>query len=162
MELIILCTTTFIAAGLTLLSGFGLGTLLLPVFVIFFPVDLAISMTAVVHFFNNILKLMLLGSHADTSVVVRFGVPAILAAFVGAWVLTRQPYYYGLAGRDDQSAVAWRHSSTFYVRDRRRSCPWHGRQTVMIARPPYGPHIVRCEGNGNLHDPYYDGGPHKD
>ena len=89
MELIILCTTTFIAAGLTLLSGFGLGTLLLPVFVIFFPVDLAISMTAVVHFFNNILKLMLLGSHADTSVVVRFGVPAILAAFVGAWVLTR-------------------------------------------------------------------------
>jgi uncharacterized protein len=32
---------------------------------------------------------MLLGRHADRHVVLLFGVPAILAAFLGAWVLGR-------------------------------------------------------------------------
>ena len=87
MEVAILCITAFLAAGLTLFSGFGLGTLLMPVFALFFPIGLAISMTAIVHLFNNILKLMLLGRYADRNVVFQFGVPAILAAFLGAWVL---------------------------------------------------------------------------
>ncbi len=87
MEATILCITAFIAAALTLFSGFGLGTLLMPVFAIFFPISLAISMTAVVHLFNNMLKLILLGRDADRYVVLRFGMPAILAAFAGAWVL---------------------------------------------------------------------------
>ncbi len=87
MEVVIVCVTTFLAAVLTLFSGFGLGTLLLPIFAIFFPITLAISMTAVVHLFNNILKLLLLGRDADRNVVLRFGVPALLAAFLGAWIL---------------------------------------------------------------------------
>lgn len=68
-------------------SGFGLGTLLMPVFALFFPIEAAIALTAIVHLFNNLLKLMLLGRYADRYVVLQFGVPAILAAFVGAWVL---------------------------------------------------------------------------
>jgi uncharacterized membrane protein YfcA len=43
-----------IAASLvTLISGFGLGTLLLPVFALFFPVEVAILLTAVVHLLNR-------------------------------------------------------------------------------------------------------------
>ena len=37
------------AAGLTLYSGFGLGTLLLPVFALFYPVEVAVAATAMVH-----------------------------------------------------------------------------------------------------------------
>ena len=76
-------------SGLTLLSGFGLGTLLLPAFAVFFPVDLAVAMTAIVHFLNNLFKLVLLGKYAERSVVVAFGLPAIFAALVGAWALVR-------------------------------------------------------------------------
>lgn len=47
---------------------------------IFFPVDLAIALTGVVHFFNNIFKLVLVGRAADRQVVLRFGIPAVLAA----------------------------------------------------------------------------------
>jgi uncharacterized membrane protein YfcA len=56
---------------------------------LFFPVDVAIALTGVVHFFNNIFKIILVGRNADKSVVLRFGIPAVLAAILGAWLLTR-------------------------------------------------------------------------
>jgi hypothetical protein len=71
----------------TLFSGFGLGTLLMPAFALFFPIQSAIALTAIIHLFNNLLKLMLLGRYADRHVVLQFGMLAILAAFLGAWVL---------------------------------------------------------------------------
>lgn len=85
-----LCTS-----GLTLYSGFGLGTLLLPVFALFFPVEVAVGATAVVHGANNLFKVSLVGRHADRDLVLRFGIPAILAAFAGAaalgWVARHEP-----------------------------------------------------------------------
>ena len=76
-----------IAAGLTLYSGFGLGTLLLPVFALFFPAEMAVVATAMVHGANNVFKVSLLGRHADRGVVLKFGLPAIGAAVLGALAL---------------------------------------------------------------------------
>jgi uncharacterized protein len=87
MQYLVICLSAFIVSGLTLFSGFGLGTLLLPVMAVFFPLDLAIALTAVVHFLNNLFKLGLFWRHADKSTVLRFGLPAILAALLGARVL---------------------------------------------------------------------------
>ena len=77
----------FVAAGLTMYSGFGLGTLMLPVFSLFFPVEIAVVATALVHGANNVFKVALLGRLADWPVVIAFGVPAILAALLGAAAL---------------------------------------------------------------------------
>jgi uncharacterized protein len=87
MEFIPICITAFLASGLTLFSGFGLGTLLMPVFAIFFPLDLAIALTAVVHFLNNLFKLALMGRYANRKVVIRFGILSVLFAFAGALCL---------------------------------------------------------------------------
>lgn len=87
MEIIIISITAFLVAILTFFSGFGLGTILTPIFMIFFPVDLAIGLIGIVHFFNNIFKLILVGKNADKTVLLRFGVPAILAAILGSWLL---------------------------------------------------------------------------
>ena len=87
MEYIVICLAALVTSGLTLFSGFGLGTLLMPVFAIFFPVDVAIALTAIVHFLNNLFKLALVGRYADKDAVLRFGIPAILSAFLGAWAL---------------------------------------------------------------------------
>lgn len=91
MEIIIISIIAFLAALLTFFSGFGLGTILTPVFMLFFPVDLAIALTGVVHFLNNIFKLFLVGRNADKSVLLRFGIPAVISAFIGAWVLLNIP-----------------------------------------------------------------------
>ncbi len=87
MEIFIISFTAFITAILTFFSGFGLGTILAPVLMIFFPVELAIALTGVVHFFNNIFKLFLVGKHAHRGVLLSFGIPAVLAAIPGAWLL---------------------------------------------------------------------------
>jgi len=87
MEIVVLSIAAFVVAILTFFSGFGLGTILTPVFMIFFPVELAIALTGVVHFFNNIFKLFLVGRNADREVLLRFGVPAIIAAIIGSLIL---------------------------------------------------------------------------
>lgn len=84
LEIFIVCAVAFFASGLTLFSGFGLGTILLPAFVLFFPVDVAIALTAIVHFLNNLLKLFLWWKNADREAIVRFGATALVAAFLGA------------------------------------------------------------------------------
>lgn len=89
MEIIIICLAAFFTAILTFYSGFGLGTILAPVFAIFFPVEVAIALTGVVHFTNNVFKLILVRKNADKQVVIRFGIPAIIASFAGAWLLIK-------------------------------------------------------------------------
>ena len=76
-----------VAGGLTLFTGFGLGTLLLPAFIVFFPPEVAIAATAVAHLANSAFKVLLVGGWADRSVVVRFGVPAVVAAIAGGLLL---------------------------------------------------------------------------
>lgn len=80
----IIVITAFLASLLTLISGFGLGTLMTPVFVLFFPVDLAIALTAVVHLLNNIFKFGLLFKSIDRKIVLWFGLPGIIGAYFGA------------------------------------------------------------------------------
>jgi uncharacterized membrane protein YfcA len=91
VELFIIVVTAFLAAVLTFFSGFGLGTLLTPVFMLFFPVDVAIALTGVVHFFNNIFKLILVGRNADKAVLLRFGIPAVIGALLGSLLLVSIP-----------------------------------------------------------------------
>lgn len=105
MEIILICAVAFIAAILTFFSGFGLGTILTPVFMAFFPVELAIALTGVVHFFNNLFKIILVGKNADKKVLIRFGITAVLFAFLGAWVLFLIPdakplFSYELFGKE--------------------------------------------------------------
>ena len=87
MDYAIVIVTAFLAPGLTLSSGFGLGTVLLPAFALFFPAPAAIAATAVVHLFNNLFKGMLVGRDAHWPTIWRFGLPAIPAAIIGALLL---------------------------------------------------------------------------
>lgn len=82
---IIPATTAFIAAVLTLMTGFGLGTILTPVFLIFYDVKLAILIVAVVHLANNLLKLSLFRTHISLDILKRFGVLTLIGAFIGAF-----------------------------------------------------------------------------
>ena len=103
MEYLLVCSVALAASCLTFFSGFGLGTLLLPAFAVFFPVPSAIAMTALVHLANNLFKLALAGRHADPKTVLRFGITAVPAAFLGAWWLNHLEFLpplfqYTLAG----------------------------------------------------------------
>ena len=87
MTYLVICGIALLSSCLTFFSGFGLGTLLLPAFALFFPIEQAIAMTAVVHMLNGLFKLALVGRHTHGPTLLRFGLPAIAAALLGAWVL---------------------------------------------------------------------------
>lgn len=101
---LVVCVVALFVSTLTLFSGFGLGTLLMPAFAVFFPVEYAVGATAIVHLANNVFKLGLVGKMADYKVVVKFAVPAAIMAIVGALLLnyfagTEPLAYYTVGGK---------------------------------------------------------------
>lgn len=104
LEYFVICSVAVLASGLTFISGFGLGTVLMPAMALFFPVPVAIAATAVVHLANNLFKLILAGRSANKEVLVRFALPAVMAAFLGAFLLSFAAHLpvikaYDFAGR---------------------------------------------------------------
>jgi len=87
LSYVVVGLVSFFVSGLTLFVGFGLGTLLLPVFALFFPIDVAVAATAVVHLANNLFKVGLMYRDAVPRVLLRFGLPAVALAFAGALLL---------------------------------------------------------------------------
>src|SRR3990172_12175769 len=75
MDYLVISVVAFVTSGVTLFSGFGLGTVLMPTFALFFPFPIAIAATAVIHLANNAFKLVLVGRRADRTIVGRFGAP---------------------------------------------------------------------------------------
>ena len=86
---LVVCSVALVVAVMTLFSGFGLGTLLLPAFAVFFPVEVAVAAVAVVHLANNLFKLALIGRWARWDIVATFGTVSALGAFAGAWALSK-------------------------------------------------------------------------
>ena len=110
MEYILVGIIALLGSGLTFFSGFGLGTLLMPVFALFFPIDIAIALTAIVHLLNNLFKLTLIGKAAHLKTILKFGIPAILFAFLGAYLLgklteTNPLYTYHIG--DSEHKITW-------------------------------------------------------
>lgn len=81
----IIALAAFFTSILTFFSGFGLGTLLMPVFALFFPTKTAIALTAIVHLSNNLFKWLLTRSNIHRETFLMFGLPAVPAAMFGAF-----------------------------------------------------------------------------
>lgn len=93
LDYLVIIIVCFGASILTFFSGFGLGTILLPAFGLFFPIETAVAATAIVHLSNNVFKFALVGKHADKKIFLRFVIPAVIASFAGAALLN---YFTGL------------------------------------------------------------------
>ncbi len=89
MEFVVIPVVALLASLLTFFSGFGLGTILLSVSAIFFPVNIAVALTAIVHLLNSIFIFTLIAKHANKGVILRFGLIAVLGSFLGAQLLSR-------------------------------------------------------------------------
>jgi uncharacterized membrane protein YfcA len=87
MEYAVIIFVALSVSTLTLFSGFGLGTMLMPTFALFFPIEVAVAATAVVHLANHLFKVLLIGKRADFVIVARFAIPAAVFAILGACLL---------------------------------------------------------------------------
>jgi uncharacterized membrane protein YfcA len=87
MEYIIIAIAVTFASILTFFSGFGLGTIMLPIFALFFPIEVAVAATALVHFANNVFKFGFVYKSINIPVALQFGLPAIATAVLGSFLL---------------------------------------------------------------------------
>lgn len=87
MELVLIALVALAASLLTFVSGFGLGTVLMPALALVVAPEAAVALTAVVHLLANLLKVRLVGREADRATLLRFGLPALLGGLVGGWLL---------------------------------------------------------------------------
>ncbi len=84
LTLVTLSLAAFLAATAATMMGFGIGTILTPVFALAYRTHIAVMLVAVVHLLSNLFRLLLFRRHVDLRVIRRFGVLSILGALVGS------------------------------------------------------------------------------
>ena len=85
LQYIVLVSLSLFTSIVTLFTGFGVGTIMMPLMALFFDVKVAILLAAIVHIFNNLSRIALYYRHLRWEIVRRFGVVSILGAFVGSF-----------------------------------------------------------------------------
>jgi uncharacterized membrane protein YfcA len=94
--LLIFIVAPFLGALATFFTGFGLNTILVPVFMIYWQdAPLAVLMAGIVHLCNNILKVALTSRSINWNLLLNFGIPALIFAFIGALLLNAVNDTYG-------------------------------------------------------------------
>ena len=73
-----------VAAALTVPAGFGLATMMTPVFLVWFDPHQAIAGVAIVHGAHNLIKSRMLREHIDRNALKRFGWALLIGALIGA------------------------------------------------------------------------------
>lgn len=83
----LIAITAFLASLSTFFSGFGLGTILLPVFSLFFSPEIALATTALVHLINGLFKVALTFKNINWPVFMKFGSFAFFGSMFGAYLI---------------------------------------------------------------------------
>lgn len=89
MEYLLIAISALLISWIAFYSGFGLGTILMPVIAIFFPIPIAISLTAMIHFFHSVFKTAIFWKSIHWKVAVHFGGMALIVAIFGALLLSK-------------------------------------------------------------------------
>ena len=84
MEIIYIALLTIVAATVGTLTGFGSSTIMLPVIILFFPLPQALLFVGIIHWFNDIWKIILFKKGVHWKLLLGFGIPGIIASFLGA------------------------------------------------------------------------------
>ena len=87
MELLLLALLGAGASAITIVSGFGLNTVLVPAFAVLFPLPLAIAAVALVHLIASAIRLVIFRAHINRVIALQFVPWAILGGVAGALIL---------------------------------------------------------------------------
>jgi len=90
--LILLIASTFIASMFGTFTGFGISTVLIPIFILFFPPPVTLLIVGIIHWFNNVWRITLFREGMIYKLILYFGVPGILLAYTGARLTVEIPH----------------------------------------------------------------------
>lgn len=82
---------TFVANVVGAVSGFGIATIMLPILITLIPTNQAILIVTIIHWFNDLWKLLLFRRGIDWSLLLWFGFPSVIASIFGALLIMHIP-----------------------------------------------------------------------
>ncbi len=90
--IVLLMASTFLASMFGTFTGFGISTILIPIFILFFPPPVTLLMVGIIHWFNNVWRLTLFRKGLVYKLILYFGVPGVLLSYTGARLTVEIPH----------------------------------------------------------------------
>ncbi len=87
-HILLITVLSFIANIIGTVSGFGVGTVLTPILLLFLPFGPTVLLVCILHWFHDVFKLFFFRSGIDWKLFIYFGIPTIVATFLGALLVT--------------------------------------------------------------------------
>jgi uncharacterized membrane protein YfcA len=81
---LLVSVVVIIAAGIGTMTGFGTSTIMVPIMLLFYPLPQTLFFVGIIHFFGNVWKLLLFRKGIKWRLILSFGIPGIVATFLGA------------------------------------------------------------------------------
>jgi hypothetical protein len=83
-EIIAIGVLTLIASVVGTITGFGTSTIMIPVLLFWYPLPQALLLVGIIHWTGDIWKMLLFRKGATVNLLLLFGVPSVIAAYIGA------------------------------------------------------------------------------
>ena len=81
---ILIVLAAVVAGSVAALSGFGIGSILTPLFAAFMGTKLTVAVVSIRHFLGTALRFVLIREHLDRRVLVTFGITSAIGGLTGA------------------------------------------------------------------------------
>jgi uncharacterized protein len=83
-EIIFISLLTLLASVIGTLAGFGISTIMVPVLLMVFPLPQTLLLVGIIHWFNDIWKMLLFRKGIRWKLFLAFGLPGIFTSFIGS------------------------------------------------------------------------------
>ena len=90
-EIVYIALLTLLASLIGTLAGFGISTIMVPVLLMFLPLPQTLLLVGIIHWFNDIWKLVLFRKGIRWKLFLAFGLPGILTSFIGSSLSLKIP-----------------------------------------------------------------------
>ncbi|PIP65295.1 sulfite exporter TauE/SafE family protein [Candidatus Peregrinibacteria bacterium CG10_big_fil_rev_8_21_14_0_10_49_16] len=83
-EILAIAALTLIASAVGTMTGFGTSTIMIPVLLFWYPLPQTLLLVGIIHWVGDMWKMLLFRKGATWNLLLLFGVPSVLAAYLGA------------------------------------------------------------------------------
>ena len=84
MDILLITILTAIATIIGTITGFGISTVMIPILLLSYPLGQTLLLVGIIHLFGNLWKVILFGHDFQWKLVLLFGIPGIIASYIGA------------------------------------------------------------------------------
>jgi uncharacterized membrane protein YfcA len=90
-EIVYIALLTLLASLIGTLAGFGISTIMVPVILIMLPLPQTLLLVGIIHWFNDIWKMLLFREGIRWKLFLAFGIPGIFTSFIGSSLSLKIP-----------------------------------------------------------------------